>query len=249
MPGRPAPPTREVLTQNVLNSYQAAFNVLMPFIAFAASKATDFQGLEREGRAAAQKIKDMGIELSEEFKKVRKEAEDVLALVRKTAAEHGVSQQASYFRQEAEDHEKKAATWRWLIVGSAAVLGLYAIATLFLHKIPSIKPADHYELIQLAISKILIFGVLSFMLYLATKNYLAHKHNGVVNRHRQNALLTYEALVKAAKDTANKEVILTHASACIFAPQDTGYTGGPSTEGPAAKSVVELLSSRVTGGE
>ncbi len=133
------------------------------------------------------------------------------------------------------------------IVRSASILGVYAVITIFLHKIPWIRPENAYETVQLAISKVLIFGVLSYMLYLATKNYLAHKHNAVINKHRQNALMTYKALVDAAKDATNKEVILMHASACIFSPQLTGYTGGASPEGPAAKSVVELMTKSIAG--
>jgi hypothetical protein len=129
----------------------------------------------------------------------------------------------------------------------AVILGVYAVLTVGLHKIPWIKPDDLYSAVQLAISKVLIFAVLSYVLYLSTKNYLAQKHNAVINKHRQNALMTYEALVDAAKETSNREIILTHASACIFAPQPTGYTGGQSSEGPVAKSVVELLTNTMSG--
>lgn len=245
-PGRPVN-ERDALVNQIDQAYQQSFQTLQSFVSFSVSKSTDFQGLERQARATIQTVEDLGTKLTQELKNKSQEAERVLELVRKAAAEHGVSQQAIYFRDEAKEHEEEAKTWRGRIIKYAWVLGLYAVATVFLHKIPWIKPDDIYQTIQLAISKILIFAVLSYLLYLATKNYLAHKHNGVINRHRQNALMTYKALVDAAKEVANKEVILTHASACIFAPQDTGYAGGPSPEGPAAKSVVELLTSKMSG--
>lgn len=47
------------------------------------------------------------------------------------------------------------------------------------------------------------------------------------------------------KNAMNQEVILTHASSCIFAPQPTGYSV-QGTEGPAAKSVVELLTNTMS---
>ena len=94
----------------------------------------------------------------------------------------------------------------------------------------------------MAVSKILIFSVISFILYLSARNFLSHKHNAVVNRHRQNALMTYKALVEAAGEKQQaSEAVLLHAAACIYAPQPTGYAGGGS-DVQGATSVIELLS-------
>lgn len=245
-PGRPGNERNNLINQ-LDQAYQQAFINLNFLVSFSTSKSIDFQGLERQARATIQKVEDLGTKLTDELGKKSQEAERVLDLVRKAAAEHGVSQQATYFRDDAKEHEQEAVVWSKRISTSAWILGVFAFLTLFLHKIPWIKPDNLYQTVQMAVSKVLIFGVLSYMVYLATKNYLAHKHNAVINRHRQNALMTYKALVDAAKDVANKEVILTHASACIFSPQPTGYTGGASPDGPAAKSVVELLTNTMAG--
>lgn len=239
--------TRNTLIQQIEKAYQAAFNQLHPIISYSTSKAVDFTRLETEARAMIQNVEDRADELTKKLESDKATSEQILQDIRKVAAEHGVSQQAIYFRDDAKEHEDEAKIWSSRIVKYAWVLGGYAILTVFLHKLPWVKPDDVYQTIQLAISKVLIFGVLSYMVYLATKNYLAHKHNAVINKHRQNALMTYKALVDAAKDVSNKEVILTHASACIFAPQPTGYTGGATPEGPAAKSVVELLTNTMAG--
>ena len=239
--------TRDSLITQLVNAYDSTFNILHAQISFSASKSTDFQGLERQARATIQSVEDLGTKLTDALAQKGQEAEEVLDLVRKAAAEQGVSQQATYFHSDAVEHEGEAKVWGKRILISAGVLGLYAVITIFLHKIPWIKPENAYDTVQLAISKVLIFGVLSYMVYLATKNYLAHKHNAVINKHRQNALMTYKALVDAAKDAPNKEVILMHASACIFSPQSTGYSGGQSPEGPVAKSIVELMTKSIAG--
>ena len=73
------------------------------------------------------------------------------------------------------------------------------------------------------------------MLFLCARNFLSHKHNAIVNKHRQNALLTFNALVDAAKSEDRRDVVLTYAASCIFSPQDTGYaksSGGVSAEAP-----------------
>ena len=237
------------LIQQIDQAYQNTFNVLQPIIAYSTSKSADFKRLETEARAMLQSITDKANELTHKLEDDKKVSAQILDDIRKVAAEQGVSQQATYFRDAARDHEADAANWQKRTIWLAVILGIYAVLSVGLHKIPWIKPEDLYQTVQLAISKVLIFAVLSYVLYLSTKNYLAQKHNAVINKHRQNALMTYEALVDAAKETSNREVILTHASACIFAPQSTGYTGGQTPDGPVAKSVVELLTSSMSGGK
>lgn len=220
---------RTSMIQQIDQAYQGTFNALQPIIAYSTSKSADFKRLETEARAMLQVIEDKASELTKKLEVDKKTSEQILEDIRKVAAEQGVSQQATYFRDAAKEHETEAANWRKQTIRLSVVLGAYAVLTVGLHKIPWIKPEDLYQTVQLAISKVLIFAVLSYVLYLSTKNYLAQKHNAVINKHRQNALMTYEALVDASKETANVEIILTHASACIFAPQPTGYTGGQMT--------------------
>jgi hypothetical protein len=103
------------------------------------------------------------------------------------------------------------------------LLALYAVGTIFLHKIPFLAPTSGYETVQHAVSKVLVFVTISFFLILSARNYLAYRHNAVVNRHRQNALATYQALVKAAGDTANRDIVLAKAAACIFCQRTSGF--------------------------
>ena len=241
--------THNSLIQQIDGAYQGTFNTLQPIITYSTSKSADFKRLETEARAMLQIIEDKAAELTKQLEDDKKTSEQILEDIRKVAAEQGVSQQATYFRDAAKEHETEAENWRKQTIRLAFILGAYAVLTLGLHKIPWIKPDDLYQTVQLAISKVLIFAVLSYVLYLSTKNYLAQKHNAVINKHRQNALMTYEALVDAAKDVANREIILTHASACIFAPQPTGYSGGATPEGPVAKSVIELLTTTMKAGK
>jgi hypothetical protein len=100
------------------------------------------------------------------------------------------------------------------------------VVALFIHKIPYFIPQNTYEAVQLSISKSLIFAVIAYLLILCGRNFLSHKHNAIVNKHRQNALLTFKALVDAAGSEQNRDIVLTHAASCIFSPQETGYTKG-----------------------
>jgi hypothetical protein len=238
---------RDAVIVSIDNAYQNTFNALEGLISFSVSRATDFQSLEREARATIQSVQDLGKKLTNDLDAKAQDAEQILTDIRKAAAEQGVSQQASYFKEAASNHLSEAEKAYKSTMHFAWALGIYAILSLFMHHIPWLSTSNTYESVQLGVSKTLIFAVLSYMLYLSVRNYLAHKHNAIINTHRQNALMTYTALIDASKDLDQKEVILNHAAACIFAPQSTGYSNTGSSDAPSAKSVVELLSRPVMG--
>ena len=241
--------TRDSLIEQLRGSYQQSFKVLHPFISYASFKSADFQRLETEARAMIQSVQDQGAKVAAELEKKQEEAEKILTDIRKAAAEQGVSQQAVYFQQAEKEHEKQAKTWLIATICLAVAMTLYAVASLFIHKIPLLRSDTVYGSIQLGVSKTLVFAVISYMLYLCARNYLANKHNSIVNKHRQNALMTYKAILNAAKDIEQKEVILTHAASCIFGPQNTGYSRGAGDKSPSAKSVVGLLTKPFTPDE
>lgn len=211
------------LVKQLNDNYQFAFTTLSPLIAFAAAKAHDFTTLEREARASSQAAKDQAEAVLAELNDQKDAAERILQETRALAAEQGVSNQAIHFKKEADDHEKSAQLWLKRSVWTSIGLGAFAILSLGVHKIPYLVPTNSYEASQLIVSKFLIFAVIGYMLLLSARNFLSHRHNAVVNRHRQNALATFTALVEAGSEPGSSDIVLTHASACIFAPQETGY--------------------------
>ncbi|MGQ4583916.1 hypothetical protein [Lysobacter sp. F60174L2] len=231
--------TRDQLVSQIEGAYRAAFQSLYMPIAYGASKSIDFQRMENDARASLQAVTDQASEITGQLSEQQEQAEQVLRDVRKVAAEQGVSQQAIYFKDEAKDHNELADTWRKYTVRLAIGVGIYAVATLFMHKMPFFYPDTAYDSLQLVASKILIFFVLTYMLLLAAKNFLNHKHNEIINKHRQNALMTFQALVDAAKGEESRDIVLTHAASCIFTPQDTGYTKNQSSS--SSPSVMEML--------
>jgi len=232
---------RNMLVGQIASAYAPAFESLYQLISWSAARTTDFKTLESDARAAAQDMRDRTRQLIDDLEAKHRAAEEALGEIRKVAAEQGVSQQAIHFKTEADAHHDQARKWLWGTVSCGVVLLLWAVGSLFIHKISIISPTSSYEGFQLALSKSLIFGVLSFATYLSARNFLSHTHNAIVNKHRQNALVTYRALVEAAGVKGNSDIVLTHAAACIYAPQTTGYTSGRPLDGATAKSVVEVL--------
>ena len=231
------------LVEGLENAYEPAFIALHPWISYSVRRTTDFTRLEQEARATVQQLRDDAEGIKGELHDTKTEAMAILEEVRRVAEEQGVSQQATYFKQAADEHNTQAKQWLKATVKLAAALGVYAIASIFIHKWSWLTPTTGYEAVQLAVSKVLIFAVLSYMLVLAARNYLAQRHNAIINKHRQDALMTYEALVKAGKDASNRDIVLTHAAVCIFEAKPTGFAKSEGSDTSAVKSLVGVIAS------
>lgn len=240
--------TRAHLITTMKSRRDSLFDLIWQHIAYGVARNTDASVLEVQARSTIQGIKDQAEKLTEQLSTAKSDADKALEAIRAVAAEQGVSQQAIYFKEEAEQQEILAEKWLVRTYWSAAGVGVFAIFSLFLHKLDWIKPEGTSEMLQVISSKMLIFAVLAYLLLLASRNYTTHKHNAVVNRHRQNALLTYRALVEAASEGGTEDIVLAHAASCIFSPQETGFSNSKN-DSPGSKSVLELMTKATKSNE
>ena len=229
---QPAPTdAKNTLVQQIIAQYQPIFNQIYPLISFVSARTQDFSQLERDARAATQSAKDNVATALNEIGDAKASVDVILGEVRAMAAEQGVSKQAIYFKGEADSHGTNSEKWLKYTIYVAIFLVIFATLSLFSHNISGLDPRNPYQAIQITTSKFLIFAVIGFMLFLCSRNFLSHKHNEVVNRHRQNALATFTALAEATSDAASSDIVLSHAAACIFSPQDTGYIKSTGSHG------------------
>ncbi|MEN6490324.1 MAG: hypothetical protein ABFD66_15835 [Smithella sp.] len=214
---------RDNYISDIVNRYAPSFQKLKDIISYSACRTTDFKLIEHEARGVFQKIEDQSHLITTQLEESKKQAEGILDEIRKVAAEQGVSQQAIYFKEEYEMHKTESEKWFKYTLIMAAVLAVVAVAFVFASKWSFLAPKDSYEALQLVASKVFIYATLSYLLYMSGKNFLSHKHNSVLNRHRQNALMTFKAMSDAGKTQECKEIILAQAAYCMFSPQETGY--------------------------
>lgn len=233
--------TRTTIINTLRTRRDQLFDQLWHYVAYGVARITDTSLLETQARATIQSIKDQSEILTSQLVAAKNDADTALAEIRAVAAEQGVSQQAIHFKKEAGEQETLAATWLKYTYWFAAAVGCFAVLSLFLHKIDWIRPESTAEMFQLISSKLLIFAVLGYLLLMAARNYSTHKHNAVVNRHRQNALLTYRSLVEASGGAGTEDIVLAHAASCIFSPQDTGFSQSKGEAAAGSRSVLELL--------
>ena len=218
------------------NLFQNVFNI----VSYANAQYTDIKKIKKDADEAIKTIKKSTDEVIGQLEKNKTESDKVLSAIRQTAGEQGVSQQAIYFKSEAANEETQAETWLSKIYWLTGIISTYVIANLLMHKCSWLAPSSSYEVVQFTSSKLLIFGFLAYLLILSARNYSAHKHNAVVNRHRENALLTYKTLVEAGNEESTQDIVLAYAAACIFSPQETGFTNNKN-ELSGSKSILELI--------
>lgn len=232
-PGNPVD-VRDNIIKKIQQCYDPTFDALHPVISYSVRKSTDFAKLETDARAALQSIEDKANALETSMENHEEQARKVLENIQKVAAEQGVSQQAFYFKSEAQSHFKYSIVSLAITVVLAIVLVITAVQFLNWNVDIQNENIDKtYAMVQLAVSKVLVFATLSFLLAFAAKNFMASKHNEVINKHRENALKTYTALVEAAGDEANRDIVLTKASESIFTTQTTGFGKSDGTDGKA----------------
>ncbi len=230
--------SRDNILQELIDSYEEYFSIVSPIIAYQFSKVIDLSRVDKMVETLLTKVHTDLAEQEDKSKLLLVEAQGTLDKLKQAAQEVGVVQHSIHFKLEADEHQGAANKWLWVtsILGVVAV-GL-AIGSIFIYfrDLPNWTAAQS---IQLALAKIIVFSVLFYGLVGSTRVYRAHRHNYVINKHRQNALSTFEAFAKAAEDLETKSAVLLQTTQCIFSSQHSGYVSEESEGG--FSSVLEIV--------
>ncbi|MFN3826987.1 MAG: hypothetical protein ACK4NR_05105 [Micavibrio sp.] len=224
------------------NSYVAAlekahmnfFQNTIPLFITTLNNKFSLSDTEKRIKALISNVEHQSYSLQQTVKEKLDETNVLIESIKNAAAKEGALKQALYFRGEKIYHQKRAQWWCAGIVLSTIALITYTLASFNIHNWFGIDlTGDGKEALfwQVQTTKFLIFAILAYLLVLSVRNFMAHKHNMVINSHRETALCTFEALANAAnQDQGARDIILNHAAACIFTPQDTGYMKSQSND-------------------
>jgi len=236
---------RDGLIQRIGQQYDSHFQQISPVIAYSVRKGTDFGLLEQQARAAVNNVNNAGATLQKDGLRIIQEARKALAEVQRAAADVGVAQHAIHFKQESKGHAQ--ARWKWLVTTSvfAALILFYGGFNVYYYT-THVLDIPTAQLVQLSISKIVVFGALYFALIWAGRMYRAESHNWVINQHRQNALSTFETFVKAASDEQTKSAVLLQATQSIFSHQPSGFSQHEQ-DSSQSPQVLEIIRNMMPG--
>jgi hypothetical protein len=226
---------RNALIQQGLNLYDSVFGQVSPVLAFCAAKRGRMGDLESQAESTLSSMKSAVADLESS----RDEAKKTLEIVKGLAQQAGVSQHAEIFAEEARSHQKAA---RWWLAATILTTALTVWAGLHLYQasLDSSKPFSGPQALQVAVAKVVLLSILFTATIWIGRMYRSHRHNAVVNKHRSNALRTFETFAKATTDDPTKNAVLIKATECIFSPQQTGYISHEAETGGAAQ-VVEIV--------
>ena len=235
---------RAAIISNIQNNFDNYYTHSIPILSVGLLNSNDLS-LERS------KINQLISDLENEKKVSKEESEKKLAELnsiienaKSFATKAGVSKHSSVFKTESNFHEAEAKKWlkftTWILIGIVlAAIGLAFMGLLF---------KENNEIIQFTITKIVVLSALFYGLSLTNRNYKAHKHNKILNTHRQNALTTFETFSNAASDEQTKNAILLETTHSIFSNQQTGYLKKDG-DGESSNKIIEIIKSATTKGE
>lgn len=220
---------RDALVEAIDTGYARYFQVLQPHINFVRARGADFAGLERQATESLSHLQAFIEEQRAGVEQLRGQVEETVRSVKEAAAEAGVGQQSQVFKNEADKNDSEGR--RWLKSALGFGLGAFLYALLFFvfpdiwpafqtFELPTDTPA---QLARSALARLVVLSLLLFGLAYSARFYAASRHNGTVNRHRQNALQTFETFVGATADPETKDAVLIETTRSIFSSQPSGF--------------------------
>jgi hypothetical protein len=238
------------ITGRVKGEYDRFLNAVIPALIFAIQETTNFarwetelQGLERAIKEKFEKADQSTFLLTEKLEQALTSAEETVASIRKASAEAGVAREAVYFSKEAESFLTTQKLWLVGTLAMAALTVAWGVAIVF-GLLPAKQTTDLGDIAHYTLGKIIVLSGLYFGLVWCTKNYSASAHNYVVNKHKQNALSTFETFIRAAgADQDIKNAVLLQTTASIFSSPVSGYAGSKDADTDHQSKIIEIVRS------
>lgn len=177
--------------------------------------------------------------LDQKLLEFNKKIEETTTAVEEATKTRGVSVFAEIFEAESNRYSRNAFWWLIGTIGLLILTVTSSVALLFFQK----EGEFGFDHIQFMITKVLIISALFYSISVCVKNFKAQKHNELVNRHRFNALKTFQTFTTSTKDERTKDVILLEATHTIFGHQTTGYNDNDSNDSDLPTKVLDAIKS------
>ena len=183
---------------------------------------------------AASKWKEFDAESEAKLQKL----DDLILKQENQLAEISISEYEKVFANQAEKHQAGAKRWFCGIV----CLVIVSIV-IFIWAIKDLGSATQLSIIvQNVFQKGFLISVFYVLLNRSIKNYTAEKHLEIVNRHRQNALATFEAFADAAGENRDtRDHVLMAATDAIFDANQSGYLSVKTPRSDSASPIQQMV--------
>jgi len=208
------------------------------WIAFLAYQKGDVQ---KNIDALSKSVKDANQILEQSKTDVKATSGEIASIVtaaREASASAGVGVFTSDFEGQATSLEIDAEKW-------LKYTFIFAVASLVISFISIFMPIDRdatsAQIFQYMTSKMVVLLVLLTATIWCGRIYKALKHQITVNKHRANALKTFQAFVKAASNDNTRDAVLIETTRSIFANSPSGYLDITDAASDPGAKFIEII--------
>lgn len=233
--------------QSLRSEVDQFIRVSSPYLPFLAYRRGNIQAqlaqLEEVIGKASKLYDDGKISIDGKIKQV----DDALAAARTAAAKAGAAVFTQDFLEEARSIEKSATTWLKVAGGCGVAALVLALISFFLFQ-PAPDATVTY-VVQHTVTKLVVVGGLITAAIWCGSMYRALRHQAAINKHRGNALKTFQAFVEAAGDRQEiKDAVLLETTRSIFAVAPTGFLNATETNVDSGPKIADTLKAFGKGG-
>ena len=196
------------------------------------------EGVDREAASARERIQKEQVAQVTALNEKEAEAQGILQSMQSAAAGTGVARHGELFSKESAEHQEAAKNWMWATIASGVATLAFALYNLFYGLDDTVTFAVS---LQSVVGRLIVFSVFGAAVTWSARNYRAHRHNAVINRHRQNALGTFEAFAKGADDPSVRDAVLVRSTEAIFSQVGSGYQGRARDNSSGSSQIIEVL--------
>lgn len=228
---------RETIIQGFNQEYSELLNILLPLVNLV--ERIDEREIIKKNESIDALINLASNTLDQRLLEFNKKMEETTTAVEDATKTRGVSVFAEIFEAESKSYSDNAFWWLISTIGLLVLTVASSVVLLFFQK----EGEFGFDHIQFMITKVLIISALFYGISVCVKNYKAQKHNELVNRHRFNALKTFQTFTTSTNDERTKDVILLEATHTIFGHQTTGYNDNDSNDSDLPTKVLDAIKS------
>ena len=150
-----------------------------------------------------------------------------------------ISSHEKIFADQADKHQM----WSWIWLGVTVILTL-VFGYIFWELLKHLEPTGSQlpAILQNLFTKGFFLSLIYLLLNRSIKNYTAEKHLETVNRHRQNALATYEAFAEAAgENQETRDAVLLASTDAIFDANQSGYLSAKTNRSDSTNPIQQVV--------
>lgn len=229
---------RDEIVNQVKQHAEHLLTTTQGWIAFLAYQKGDVQ---KNIDALSKSVMDANQILEQSKMDVAAKSNEITSIVtaaREASASAGVGVFTSDFDGQATLLETDAEKWLKYTLWFAITTLCVAFISIY---VPIDSKATNAQIFQYMTSKMVVLLVLLAATIWCGRIYKALKHQITVNKHRANALKTFQAFVKAASNDNTRDAVLIETTRSIFANSPSGYLDTTDASSDSGSKILEII--------